>query len=92
MEKGEGYKRKIYKKKKEKEKEKEKRKKKYAHNVPMGGNNFFLLEPMGCRITGFRNSVLIREAGGDLIPEGRMSRGGRKEYLTHKNELGGRKT
>jgi len=52
----------------------------------MGGINFFLLEPMGCRITGFRNSVLIREAGGDLIPEGRMSRGGRKEYLTHKND------
>jgi len=60
----------------------------------MGGINFFLLEPMGCRITGFRNSVLIREAGGDLIPEGRMSKSkrGRKEYLTHKNELGGRKT
>ena len=52
----------------------------------MVGNNFFLLEPMGCRITGFRNSVLIREAGGDLIPEGRNEyRGGRKEYLTHKN-------
>ena len=46
-------------------------------NVPMGGINFFLLEPMGCRITGFRNSVLIREAGGDLIPEGRMR--GRKD-------------
>ena len=58
-----------------KKKEKEKEKKKYAHSVPMGGINFFLLEPMGCRITGFRNSVLIREAGGDLIPEGRMSRG-----------------
>ena len=63
----------------------------------MGGINFFLLEPMGCRITGFRNSVLIREAGGDLIPEGRMSKSkrGRKEYLTHKNDwvvgrLGGR--